>query len=119
MSSLRKLSLYSSIPWGCYPKVNMEDVHFPNLQSLALENFSFVNDDQLNWLLQHSSTLEKLYMDSCFIVFYVSIPDQGNVVEKTPLAASDMETSVSSSPRLTDRLIYRYPRRWHDYFTSL
>ncbi|CEJ57282.1 hypothetical protein PMG11_05980 [Penicillium brasilianum] len=119
MSSLRKLSLYSSHQWGFYPKIDLEDIHFPNLQSLTLGNFSFCEDKQLNWILAHSSTLEELHMDRCFIVFYVRIPENEEILEdilaRTPLMESDME----SAPEHPGCLVYHYPRRWHDYFTSI
>jgi hypothetical protein len=114
MSSLRKLSLYSSLPWGFYPKVNMEGVHFPSLDSLTLGNFSFSDDKPLDWILEHSSTLTELYMDRCFIVFYVQIQDDEDILERTPLMSSDM----AHDPEDSDKLTYHYPRRWHEYFTS-
>lgn len=114
MFSLRKLSLYSSHQWGFYPKVNLEDVHFPNLRSLTLGNFTFCEDKQLDWILGHSATLKELYLDSCFIVFYVRIPDNGDM-ERTPLTESDME----NTPEHPVDLVHHYSRRWHDYFTSI
>lgn len=77
----------------------MEGVHFPNLQSLTLGNFSFVNDDQLNWILGHSSTLEELYMVRCFIVFYVRIPDNMKLLDRTPL--TEQQPSIVRPNRIS------------------
>lgn len=93
----------------------MEGVHFPNLESLTLGNFSFAEDKQLDWILDHSSTLKKLYMDRCFIVIYVQFIDDENMLGRTPLMSSDM----NPDPESFDKLIYQYPRRWHDYFSSI
>lgn len=92
----------------------MEGVHFPSLDSLTLGNFSFSDDKPLDWILEHSSTLTELYMDRCFIVFYVQIQDDEDILERTPLMSSDM----AHDPEDSDKLTYHYPRRWHEYFTS-
>ena len=115
MSSLRKLSLYSSLPWGFYPKFNMEDLYFPHLQSLSLGNFSFADDEPLNWILKHSATIKELYMDRCFILFYAQIGGVEDMLDRISLETSDLEDNSEDS----DFLVYHYPRRWHDYFASI
>ncbi|KAJ5192326.1 hypothetical protein N7449_008468 [Penicillium cf. viridicatum] len=101
MGSLRKLSLYSNFYWGFYPKLSLEGIHCPNLQSLALGNFTFFEDQQLDWILAHSSTLEELYLDDCSILFRTRVLDADFQLDKCPIPESR-----------------KYPRRWDDYFAS-
>lgn len=116
MGSLRKLSLYSSLYWGFFPQFNMEGIHFPNLKSLTLGNFTFYDDKQLDWILSHS-TLEGLYLDDCPILFYIRVfeSDDEFSFSRCPIPESDMQRSENEDGDLE----YIYPRRWHDYFTAI
>lgn len=116
MGSLRKLSLYSNLYWGFYPKLSLEGIHCPNLQSLTLGNFSFFEDQQLDWILSHSSTLQELYLDDCPILFRVRILDRESQLAKCPLPKSKMK--FQASERWSDSWHYDYSRRWNDYLAS-
>lgn len=116
MGSLRKLSLYSNLYWGFYPKLRLEGIHFPNLQSLALGKFTFVEDQKFDWILSHSSTLEELYLDDCPILFKSSVPDDDFHLEKCPIPKSRMKLRGPGEGR--HAWSYHYPRRWNDYFAS-
>lgn len=116
MGSLQKLSLYSSFYWGFYPKVNLDGVHFPHLKSLALGQFSFVDDKQLDWILAHSSTLQELYLDDCAILAGVDIHDFQLESLQCQIPESDMQLKEEDGLR---KFRYAYPRRWHDYFSSI
>ncbi|KAJ5201648.1 uncharacterized protein N7498_006311 [Penicillium cinerascens] len=113
MGSLQNLSLYSSFYWGFYPRANLDGVHFPHLKSLTLGRFSFVDDKQLDWILAHSSTLQELYLDNCAILVGVAIDDSQLEVSKCQIPESDMELKEE------DEFHHVYPRRWHDYFSSI
>lgn len=93
----------------------MEDLHFPHLNSLTLGNFSFADDEPLNWILKHSATLKELYMDRCFILLYAEIGGVEDMLDRISLETSDLEGNSEDS----DSLVYNYPRRWHDYFASI
>lgn len=114
MGSLQKLSLYSSLYWGFCPQANLEGIHFPNLKSLTLGNFSFYDDKQLDWILSHS-TLQELYLDDCPVLFYITVFDTEYELSRCPIAKSDMQRNKNDDRRLD----YIYPRRWHDYFTAI
>ncbi|KAJ5780368.1 hypothetical protein N7457_005528 [Penicillium paradoxum] len=114
MGSLRRLSLYSNLYWGFYPKFSLEGIHFPNLQSLALGNFTFFEDKQLDWILSHSSTLEEIYLDDCPIIFDVRMLDYQ--LSECPIPASEMQYVLEENG--CDGWRYYYPRRWSDYFAS-
>ncbi|KAJ5816271.1 hypothetical protein N7447_008504 [Penicillium robsamsonii] len=116
MGSLRKLSLYSGFYWGFYPKFSLEGIHCPNLQSLTLGNFSFFEDQQLDWILSHSSTLQELYLDDCPILFHARILDYEFQLDKCPLPKSRMKFQINE--KWSDDWHYDYPRRWNDYFAS-
>ncbi|KAJ5154682.1 uncharacterized protein N7500_010121 [Penicillium coprophilum] len=116
MGSLRKLSLYANLYWGFYPKLSLEGIHCPNLQSLTLGNFSFFEDQQLDWILSHSSTLQELYLDDCPILFRARILNDESQLAKCPLPKSRLNFQISE--RWSDAWHYNYPRRWNDYFAS-
>ncbi|KGO55375.1 hypothetical protein PEX2_030790 [Penicillium expansum] len=116
MGSLRKLSLYSNFPWGFYPKFSLEGIHCPNLQSLTLGNFCFFEDQQVDWILSHSSTLEQLYLDDCLIFFRARILDNEGQLAMCPIPKSRMEFQPGYS--WWDFWHYDYPSRWSDLFAS-
>ena len=66
--SLTTLSLYGDDFWGWCPKVDFRHLHFPNLRILALGNFTFSHDWQVEWISDHGQTLEELYLDDCPIL---------------------------------------------------
>ncbi|KAJ5464218.1 hypothetical protein N7475_007353 [Penicillium sp. IBT 31633x] len=116
MGSLQKLSLYSSFYWGFWPKLSLDGVHFPNLQSLALGNFSFFKDEQLDWILSHS-TLEELYLDDCPILLEARILDNENDLSESPIPKSELEFRKNEDR--SDSWHYNYPSRWSNYFASI
>jgi hypothetical protein len=116
MGSLEKLSLYSNFYWGFYPKLSLEGVHFPKLKSLALGNFSFFEDKQLDWILSHSK-LEELYLDDCPILFHTRILNQEECLANCPIPRSDM--NYRQDERWADSWLHSYKRRWSDYFASI
>ncbi|KAK0609059.1 hypothetical protein DIS24_g12542 [Lasiodiplodia hormozganensis] len=69
-SNLTTLVLYQSFYFGFSPKLDLRGLHIPNLRTLALGNYVFTHDWQLDWLSSHSSSLQNLYLDDCLVVFY-------------------------------------------------
>ncbi|OJD33440.1 f-box domain protein [Diplodia corticola] len=69
-SNLTTLVLYQDFYFGYSPKLDLRGLHIPNLRTLALGNYVFTHDWQLEWLASHSSSLENLYLDDCIVVFY-------------------------------------------------
>ena len=115
MGSLQKLSLYSSLYWGFWPHVNLEGVHFPNLKSLALGNFSFYEDKQLDWIIMHS-TLQELYLDNCPILSHIRMLDSdGHEFSHCPIPKKDMQRNKKDDREHN----YSYPRRWHEHFVVI
>ncbi|EEH08899.1 F-box domain-containing protein [Histoplasma capsulatum G186AR] len=113
-STLRHLTLYSTLYFGFYPKLDLRDIRFPNLQSLALGNYSFVHDTQLDWILSHGPTLQRLYMDDCAILYEVGIYDKDNCY------LSPAEMHPGHKRNLFGEVHGRasYSKRWHDYFRA-
>ncbi|KAK0639180.1 hypothetical protein B0T16DRAFT_462880 [Cercophora newfieldiana] len=69
-SNLTTLVLYHSIPFGYLPKLDLRGLEFPNLQTLALGNYTFSHDWQLDWLSSCSPVLKNLFLDNPIVVFY-------------------------------------------------
>ncbi|KAK5658332.1 hypothetical protein OQA88_2308 [Cercophora sp. LCS_1] len=73
-NTLTTLVLYQTFYFGYSPKLDLRDVHFPNLRTLALGNYVFTHDWQLDWLSSHS-TLENLYLDDCIVLYFACLLD--------------------------------------------
>ncbi len=65
------LCLSADLRWGWYPKTDFRHVRFPKLKSLALGNFTFSHDWQLEWLLSHES-LCRLRLSGCSILAFAN-----------------------------------------------
>ncbi|KAL3493941.1 hypothetical protein BJX62DRAFT_199362 [Aspergillus germanicus] len=110
-ANLEHLTLYSQCYFGFFPTCDLTDVHFPRLKSLALGNFTFMHDSQLDWITSHDATLQELYLDDCPIMYEVMI--DANDTERTFLE----QESYAAHPRVNERKLYaRYAKRWADYF---
>ncbi|EEU39635.1 uncharacterized protein NECHADRAFT_82014 [Fusarium vanettenii 77-13-4] len=72
--NLRVLSLYCHEPWGWFPKMDFRLVGagdgMPNLKVLALGNYTFSHEWQVEWV--GSLGIEKLYLDGYTILFQTS-----------------------------------------------
>ncbi|KAE8168323.1 hypothetical protein BDV40DRAFT_284312 [Aspergillus tamarii] len=102
MGSLEQLTLYCDNYWGFFPKVDLKGIHFPRLKTLALGNFGFVQDSQVEWIMSHAATLTELYLDDCTILY----------------DKAEMEVRIREDcPELSKH--YRsYEKRWHDLFDA-
>ncbi|OAX85229.1 hypothetical protein ACJ72_00389 [Emergomyces africanus] len=118
-STLRHLTLFSNLYFGFYPKLDLRDIHFPNLQSLALGNCAFVHDTQLDWILSHASTLQSLYMDDCVILYEVGIYNNENAKDNCYLSGlTEMYPGAGRNSSSGVKYRASYPKRWHDYFRA-
>ncbi|KAI5363741.1 hypothetical protein Slin14017_G057050 [Septoria linicola] len=69
-SQLKEVKLYTiHSQWGVYPACNLEDIHFPQLEKLALGNYVFAYDWQVDWIVSHGSTMKTLVLDNCPITY--------------------------------------------------
>ena len=73
-SHLTSLSLYFEFYWGVAPRLQMKGLNFPSLRSLALGNYTFANEWQLDWLTSLSS-LETLMLQNCPILFLMTFDE--------------------------------------------
>ncbi|EME80948.1 uncharacterized protein MYCFIDRAFT_17826, partial [Pseudocercospora fijiensis CIRAD86] len=73
-ADLRELKLFTTVGlnthvyWGEYPQCDLRNLHSPKLEVLALGNFAFAYEWQLDWILSHAETLHTLVLDDCPIV---------------------------------------------------
>ena len=67
-SHLKELKLYTiHLIWGVFPASNFQDIHFPLLEKLALGNYAFGYEHQIEWITSHKATLQTLVLDNCEI----------------------------------------------------
>ena len=66
---LTHLTLSVDDEWGVLPFMDVQTIHFPNLKSLALGNYTVAHEMQVNWILRHGATLEELTLSNCAIIY--------------------------------------------------
>ncbi|KAL2850667.1 hypothetical protein BJY01DRAFT_209739 [Aspergillus pseudoustus] len=110
-ANLEHLTLYSNLFIGFFPICDITNIHFPRLKTLALGNYTFMHDSQLDWITSHGSTLQELYLDDCPILYEVKLS-----------AADTARTLLDKDrykphPRIVgDDLYASYDKRWCSYF---
>ena len=63
---LTHLTLFVDTYWGWAPAFPAaRSLHLAKLKYLALGNFTFAHDWQVDWILAHGSSLKTLIMDDC------------------------------------------------------
>jgi hypothetical protein len=88
-SSIQHLTLSCDRQYGFIPYLRLTDVHFPRLQHLGLNKFTFAIDSHLTWITSHAATLTALYLDDCSILYDIGIIDTD--LPNIPLSQFEME----------------------------
>jgi hypothetical protein len=123
--TLKHLTLYSSLPLGWFPKLDLSRVHLPTLETLALGQFVFSDDSQLEWVLSHQASIRELYLDRCSILREkaFAIPDWLDEEGFPRLDHSYYVWAFSLDPQYDDiqaitgsMRIISYDRRWYHFF---
>ncbi|KAF4976591.1 hypothetical protein FZEAL_6769 [Fusarium zealandicum] len=105
-TNLRTLSLYCGASWGWSPKmdfrlVNPSEGGFPNLRVLALGNYIFSHEWQIDWIATQGKDtvaggLEELYLDACYVMFYAHhlVPlDESETIAGKDLSGNSIRVS--------------------------
>jgi len=117
---------------GWFPKLDLREVHFDHLKTLALGHFIFAYDWQFDWIVSHRSTLTELYLDQCSILYQIGHAKPENWFDKDgfPYVDDDDDSwwSLERSDRVEDTVeetgnrfhlaptFTSYQTRWHDVF---
>ncbi|KAL3452975.1 hypothetical protein BJX65DRAFT_319526 [Aspergillus insuetus] len=121
-SSCQHLTLSCDRQYGFIPYLNLTDVHFPRLQHLVLNKFTFAIDSHLTWITSHAATLTSLYLNDCSILYDIGINDTD--LPNIPLSQCEMEqraypeTNPEFPDLMEDAYFYSYPKRWHHFFDT-
>ncbi|KAI5926456.1 hypothetical protein F4810DRAFT_654475 [Camillea tinctor] len=113
--NLQVLSLYCTEYWGWDPKMDFRTVNprldspsgFPNLKVLALGNYVFSHQWQIDWIASlgvnngHGG-LQELYLDDCPIMWFARIKGSPDTTETVCLTTDGQEVRFSNDG---------YPRR--------
>ncbi|CAH0057676.1 unnamed protein product [Clonostachys solani] len=128
-ANLKELSLYSHEYWGWFPKLDLRDLgELPNLRILALGQYTFSHQWQVDWLA--SLQLEELYLDHCAVLHQVetweewvdgssayTVQDDGNnahvIVPNEGYLNPDWRFMTRGEG---SELVLSYPLRWHTMF---
>ncbi|KAF2874692.1 hypothetical protein BDV95DRAFT_615981 [Massariosphaeria phaeospora] len=126
--NLKHLALYSDLAVGWYPKLDLRNIHFPNLQTLALGHFIFSHGWQFDWIMLHGSTLEALYFDHCAILYQIgsTIPGGWLDAEGYPVIPpvdyfihipSSAHPNLENDKSLSETTTFKsYDTQWHSVF---
>jgi len=109
--NLTSLTLHMDDFWGYYPKCELRGIKFPRLKRLELGNYTFAHDWQLEWILSHGETLEKLVLDDCRIVKTM----------RTFGAVDEEHFTIWPAARqiAPEKGLYMYAGQWADYFKKM
>ncbi|KAF4337779.1 hypothetical protein FBEOM_8376 [Fusarium beomiforme] len=120
---LRVLSLYFKDYWGWFPIMDFRnikgDTPFPQLKVLALGNYVFTHDWQIDWFAKvgkenGSGGLEELYLDDCPILYHarqLSIGSDG-------YADHGAHTEQHGTGREWNPIKRDFPIRWHNILSQ-
>ena len=115
---LTHLTLYYDEYWGWDPAIDSRDIQFPQLIYLAVNNYTFAHDWQIEWISAHGSTLKTLLLDSCPILVCMVRPWYAPTVSH-----DDHEVFLCRefqvNGTLQDENHWTYNRRWHHFYAML
>jgi hypothetical protein len=116
------LVLYSDVPVGWFPKLDLRPIHLRRLRSLTLGHNTFHKDYQFDWILSHGSTLEELDLDRCSILYQIGHciedwqDDEGYSIGKET-DSRELDYGWSPDPGLGEVSKFyfnNWGRRWHE-----
>jgi hypothetical protein len=117
--------LYSDLPVGWFPKLDLRPVHLPRLRSLTLGHHIFYHSHQIDWILSHNSSLEELNLDRCAILYQVGhsiknwLDDEGYPVGKDLHNIGYLNYGWSTIPNNDNGSwpnFVSFDLRWHSVF---
>lgn len=111
-TQLTSLTLYADNYWGYFPACPVGELHFPRLVHLALGNYSFSHDTQLDWILAHGQTLQSLSLDDCPILHHCTM-HCGFLDDRRPRNVNEFAQVFDHEDTWT------YDARWHNYFPRI
>jgi hypothetical protein len=119
--NLRHLTLYSDVPFGWFPKLDLRSVHFAQLETLALGQVIFANDSLFEWITKHSGTLKELYLDHCSILYqHGATYRKHEWLDEEGYPITDPEPLYSSLYTYAREKVISfgsYAKRWHEVFS--
>ena len=122
--NLTHLMLHTNTYWGWTPAFDARVLHFPKLKYLALGNYTFAHDWQIDWITSQFPALETLVLRNCPIVFYISYGEQPDLFTLTISHEDHTEILIRESSKSLDNALchhvhWVYNSRWHDFFPKL
>ena len=115
---LTHLTLYYDEYWGWDPAVDSRDIEFPNLKYLAMKNYTFAHDWQIEWITAHGPTLRTLILDNCPILICMV-----RAWYEPTVSHDDHEVFLYREFQVDGRLHnenhWTYNRRWHHFYAML
>ena len=118
-ANLTALSIYATKDkWGPFPgRFEFRDIPFPNLERLALGDYVFAHDYDLDWILAIKS-LKQLIMHSCMIVSLIHIPPE--FMERWNIQSQDWTKFTATRYDDDDEYTcFEYDGKWSQYWDRI
>lgn len=107
-ANLTRLHLCFDWPARQWPQLDLQSIHLPKLETLALGKLYFSHDWQLDWIISHAPTLKHLALVDCRImVVGIARPEPAD----PPAFRPERFTTLPEGWQC-----WRYDRRWSDAF---
>ena len=122
--NLTHLTLHMNTYWGWLPSFDPRGIQFPNVRYLAMGNYTFAHDWQIDWITSHFTELETLIMIDCPILFHMyphgclgKHAKETSHEDHVKLANPNANSYVVSEH--DDDSHWIYTTRWHHIFPKL
>ena len=122
--NLTHLTLYANTYWGWVPGFDPRGIRFPNVRYLALGNYTFAHDWQIEWITSHFPNLETLIMVDCPILFHMHPAGcldrhAARVSHEDHIKLANPSPSPNAVSEYDDDSHWIYNSRWHQFFPKL
>lgn len=122
--NITHLTLYTNTYWGWVPRFDPRGIRFPNVRYLALGNYTFTHDWQIEWITSHFADLETFIMVDCPIIFYMHPSGcldrhAAQVSHEDHIKLTSPETNPYAVSEYDDDSHWTYNSRWHHFFPKL
>lgn len=119
--NLTHLTLYTNTYWGWVPGFDPRGIRFPNVRYLALGNFTFAHDWQIEWITSHFADLETLIMVDCPILFHMHPAGcldrhAAEVSHEDHIKVGNPSPNPYAVSEGDDDSHWTYNSRWHHFF---
>ena len=122
--NITHLTLYTNTYWGWVPGFDPRGIRFSNVKYLALGNYTFAHNWQIEWITSHFADLETLIMVDCPILFHMHpagcLDDHAaEVSHEDHIKLANPSPNPYAVGEHDDDSHWTYNSRWYHFFPKL